>query len=207
MIYSCDKMLDMVEANDKNLKVGDKMRFELLTGEKVVGEIMGFNHDTIAGSKKKAFASFRFTIDGEFEMNEEWTNKGGWTKSKMRKAYCERVLKLLPTRLQKAIQSVVKETAKGGGSSEIVRTKDKLFLLSVTEATGDHYWSSYVKEGEQYELFKKKGYSFNKWSWLRSPSASSTYFFWCVSSYGDTSPNFASNTYGVCFAFAIGKSK
>jgi len=207
MIYSCDKMLDMIEANDKKLKVGDKMRFTLLTGEKVVGEIMGFNHDTIAGTKKKAFASFRFTIDGEFEMNEEWTNIGGWTKCKMRKAYCERVFKLLPIRLQKAIQTVIKETAKGGGSCEIARTKDKLFLLSVTETTGDHYWSSYVKEGEQYELFKKKGYSFDKWSWLRSPNTSSTSNFWYVDSSGSTYTYFADYTYGVCFAFAIGKSK
>lgn len=207
MIYSCDKMLDLIEANDKKLKVGDKMRFDLYTGEKVVGEIMGFNHDTIAGSKQKAFATFRFTIDGEFEMNEEWTNEGGWTKSKMRKTYCERVFKLLPIRLQKAIQTVIKETTKGGGSSEIVRTKDKLFLLSVTEATGEHYWSSYVKEGEQYELFKKKGYSFDKWSWLRSPNASYTSYLWYVNSSGSTRYDGANHTYGVCFAFAIGKSK
>ena len=207
MIYSYDKMLDMIEANDKKLKVGDKIRFDLYTGEKVVGEIIGFNHDTIAGSKQKAFASFRFTIDGEFEMNEEWTNIGGWTKSKMRKAYCERVFKLLPIRLQKAIQTVIKETVKGGGSSELVRTKDKLFLLSVTEATGDHYWSSYVKEGEQYELFKKNGYSFDKWAWLRSPNASNTSNFWCVFSNGGTNGTSAYIPYGVCFAFAIGKSK
>ena len=207
MIYSCDKMLDMIEANDKKLKLGDKMRFDLYTGEKVVGEIMGFNHDTIAGSKQKAFASFRFTIDGEFEMNEEWTNIGGWTKSKMRKAYCERVFKLLPIRLQKAIQTVIKETAKGGGSSEIVRTKDKLFLLSVTEATGDHYWSSYVKEGEQYELFKKNGYSFDKWSWLRSPYTSNANIFMYVNSSGGVGNGIANDANGVCFAFAIGKSK
>ena len=30
MIYSCDKMLDMIEANDKNLKVGDKIDFEVI---------------------------------------------------------------------------------------------------------------------------------------------------------------------------------
>jgi len=197
----------MKKTKNNKLKVGDKMKFELYTGEKVEAEIVGFNHDLLANRKGNARATFRFTIDGEFEMNEEWTNIGGWTKCKMRKAYCERVFKLLPIRLQKAIQTVIKETAKGGGSCEIVRTKDKLFLLSVTEATGDHYWSSYVKEGEQYELFKKKGYSFDKWSWLRSPYTSSTYNFWYVSSSGGTFGNGANNTCGVCFAFAIGKSK
>ena len=205
MKYSLKEMLDILKSNKQNtLKLGDTMSFELYTGEKVVAEIIGFNHDKIAGRKAKAKATFRFTIDGEFNMNDKWTNKGGWKSSKMRKVYCQRLFKLLPEELQAVIEEVEKETTKGNASTELVKTKDRLFLLSLTEAIGDdHYWSSYVKEGEQYELFKKKGYKFSKWSWLRSPNTTNTYYFWYVTSSGSFNNNGAYSTYGVCFAFAI----
>lgn len=205
MKYSLKEMLDILKSNKQNtLKLGDTMSFELYTGEKVVAEIIGFNHDKIAGRKAKAKATFRFTIDGEFNMNDMWTNKGGWKSSKMRKVYCQRLFKLLPEELQAVIEEVEKETTKGNASKELVKTRDRIFLLSLTEAVGDdYYWSSYVKEGEQYELFKKKGYKFSKWSWLRSPLVSITTGFYAVASGGNYSYYYAGNSYGVCFAFAI----
>lgn len=205
MKYSLKEMIDILKSNKQNtLKLGDTMSFELYTGEKVVAEIIGFNHDKIAGRKAKAKATFRFTIDGELNMNDKWTNKGGWKNSKMCKVYCQRLFKLLPQELQEVIEEVEKETTKGNASKELVKTRDRIFLLSLTEAVGDdYYWSSYVKEGEQYELFKKKGYKFSKWSWLRSPNASHTYDFYNVSPYGSYNHISANYTYGVCFAFAI----
>lgn len=205
MKYSLKEMLDILKSNKQNtLKLGDTMSFELYTGEKVVAEIIGFNHDKIAGRKAKAKATFRFTIDGEFNMNDMWTNKGGWKSSKMRKVYCQRLFKLLPEELQAVIEEVEKETTKGNASKELVKTRDRIFLLSLTEAVGDdYYWSSYVKEGEQYELFKKKGYKFSKWSWLRSPRVSGTTAFCSVSSSGGISNFIAYLSCGVCFAFAI----
>lgn len=203
MNYSMIEMLKLVKTKNNNLKVGDKMKFELYTGEKVEAEIVGFNHDLLANRKGNARATFRFTIDGEFEMNEDYTNIGGWAKSKMRNAYCKRLFKLLPIELQKAIKPVIKETTAGGASKELVETKDKLFLFSLAETIGNDGWLSYVEEGKQYELFKKKGYSFKKWSWLRSPHPSSSTNFCCVFSYGSSSYNSASSTSGVCFAFAI----
>lgn len=205
MKYSLSEMLYILKSNKQNtLKLGDTMSFELYTGEKVVAEIIGFNHDKIAGRKAKAKATFRFTIDGEFNMNDKWTNKGGWKNSKMRKVYCQRLFKLLPEELQAVIEEVEKETTKGNASAELVKTKDRLFLLSLTEAVGDdHYWSSYVKEGEQYELFKKKGYKFSKWSWLRSPNTSYTSYFCQVITNVISINDYAYSANGVCFAFAI----
>jgi len=203
MKYSMIEMLKLIKTKKNSLKVGDKMKFELYTGEKVEAEIVGFNHDLLANRKGNARATFRFTIDGEFEMNEDWTNIGGWGKSKMRNAYCKRLFKLLPIELQKAIKPVIKETTAGGASKELVETKDKLFLFSLAETIGNDGWLSYVEEGRQYELFRKKGYSFNKWSWLRSPIPSSAYGFRCVYSSGNGSGNYAGSSYGVCFAFAI----
>lgn len=203
MKYSMIEMLKLIKTKKNSLKVGDKMKFELYTGEKVEAEIVGFNHDLLANRKGNARATFRFTIDGEFEMNEDWTNIGGWGKSKMRNAYCKRLFKLLPIELQKAIKPVIKETTAGGASKELVETKDKLFLFSLAETIGNDGWLSYVEEGRQYELFRKKGYSFKKWSWLRSPRLSSTYDFRSVNSSGTSGSDNADITNGVCFAFAI----
>ena len=203
MKYSMIEMLKLIKTKKNSLKVGDKMKFELYTGEKVEAEIVGFNHDLLANRKGHARATFRFTIDGEFEMNEDWTNIGGWGKSKMRNAYCKRLFKLLPIELQKAIKPVIKETTAGGASKELVETKDKLFLFSLAETIGNDGWLSYVEEGRQYELFRKKGYSFNKWSWLRSPYPSNTNNFHYVNSSGNGNNHVADYASGVCFAFAI----
>lgn len=203
MKYSMIEMLKLIKTKKNSLKVGDKMKFELYTGEKVEAEIVGFNHDLLANRKGNARATFRFTIDGKFEMNEDWTNIGGWGKSKMRNAYCKRLFKLLPIELQKAIKPVIKETTAGGASKELVETKDKLFLFSLAETIGNDGWLSYVEEGRQYELFRKKGYSFNKWSWLRSPYPSGTCSFHDVYGGGASNDGNANSTYGVCFAFAI----
>lgn len=203
MKYSMIEMLQLIKTKKNNLKVGDKMKFELYTGEKVEAEIVGFNHDVLANGKGNAKTTFRFTIDGEFEMNEIYTNLGGWGKSKMRNCYCKRVFKLLPIELQRAIKTVIKETTAGGASKELVKTKDKIFLFSLAETVGKDGWSSYVEEGKQYELFKKKGYSFKKWSWLRSPHPSYTHYFRIVYSSGNSGIGRASHASGVCFAFAI----
>lgn len=203
MKYSMIEMLQLIKTKKNNLKVGDKMKFELYTGEKVEAEIVGFNHDVLANGKGNAKTTFRFTIDGEFEMNEKYTNLGGWGKSKMRNCYCKRVFKLLPIELQKAIKTVIKETTAGGASKELVKTKDKIFLFSLAETVGKDGWSPYVEEGKQYELFKKKGYTFKKWSWLRSPNSTDTNSFHLVNTGGSSSSNNANFSYGVCFAFAI----
>ena len=203
MNYSMIEMLKLIKTKRNNLKVGDKMKFELYTGEKVEAEIVGFNHDVLANGKGIARATFRFTIDGEFEMNKDWTNVGGWEKSKMRNTYCKRVFKLLPIKLQKAIKTVIKETTAGGKSKELVKTKDKLFLFSLAETIGNDGWLDYVEEGKQYELFRKKGSTFKKWSWLRSPYPSNTSGFHCVISGGNGGISIAYVSCGVCFAFAI----
>lgn len=201
MNYKLEEGLKL--SKKKKLKLGDKIAFELLTGEKVKAEVVGLSHDNLANGKGKANTTLRFTIDGEFNMNDKWTNVGGWAKSKMRTTYCKRLFNILPETLRKAVKTVLKETTKGGGSTELESTKDKIFLFSNEETIGNDGWSVYVKEGEQYELFKKKDYKFCKWSWLRSPNPSSTCTFYYVYSNGGNDWNGANGSYGVCFALCI----
>ena len=172
-------------------------------------------------------------IDGLFEMNTECTNEGGWEKSRMRTVYMERLYKLLPEKLRNLIVPVRKLTSKGGCSTDIVRTDDKLFLLSMAEifshkAISSSDWEHvannadvYNEEGEQYEYFKKligdadpdksnehlvkyRGDSPSaNYWWLRSPYAGNSNYFCYVNDIGYVYYYYASNSYGVCFGFCL----
>lgn len=215
---------------------GDEREETLYTGEKVTLVILGFNHDFRADGKGKAAMSIglKNLIDGCFEMNTECTNEGSWKDSRMRTIYMERLYRLLPEELRKIIVPVHKLTSKGGGNStEIVRTDDKLFLLSMAEifshkAISGSDWEHvannadvYNEEGEQYEYFKEligdadpdkdnehlvkyKGDSASANPWwLRSPCASSSTHFCYVRNTGAVTSGTASYGNGVCFGFCV----
>lgn len=234
---SWDEIADIINSGkaQEYFAAGDEREETLYTGEKVVLVILGFNHDIRADGKGKATMSIglKNTIDGLFEMNTDCTNEGGWEKSRMRTVYMERLYKLLPEQLRKLIVPVRKLTSKGGCSTDIVCTDDKLFLLSMAEvishkAICDSEWEHvannadvYNEEGEQYEYFRKligdadpdksnehlvkyRGDSTSAYVWwLRSPYASNSNYFCCVYSDGYVSGNLASYSYGVCFGFCL----
>ena len=190
--------------------VGDFKTVTLYTGEIIKVVILGFNHDTVSGTNAVAGITLglRDMLDGEFEMNEQDTNAGGWDKSKMRNVYMPRFLKLLPAELQAVIKTVDKKTGAGGGSNKLITSHDKLFLFSQIEVDNDDTYTA-GGEGKQYPYFedegncvKKRGGSANAW-WLRSPLAGYSNYFRIVISLGDVNYYNASNTYGVSFGFCI----
>ena len=203
MNYSLNQLLEIIGANKNNikLKTGDTVNFKLVSGEPVEAEIIGLNHDKLADEKGKARFTFKFTVDGEFEMNDDWTNKGGWRDSKMRNVYAQRFYKMLPAKLRKVIATVEKKTA-DGDDNNIVITHDKLFCLSKSEVKDESL--CYADEGKQYQLFKERGtLNIKRWSWLRSPITGNSTSFWYVYTNGSNNNYHAYNTCGVCFAFAI----
>lgn len=167
---SWDEIADIINSGkaQEYFAAGDEREETLYTGEKIVLVILGFNHDNRVDGKGKATMSIglKNMIDGLFEMNTECTNEGGWEKSRMRTVYMERLYKLLPEKLRNLIVPVRKLTSRGGCSTDIVRTDDKLFLLSMAEifshkAISSSDWEHvannadvYNEEGEQYEYFK-----------------------------------------------------
>lgn len=227
-------IIDRGKAKDY-FAVGDEREETLYTGEKVTLVILGFNHDNRADGKGKATMSIglKNLIDGLFEMNTECTNEGGWKKSRMRTVYMERLYRLLTDELRKLIVPVYKFASKGCGSTDIVRSEDKLFLLSMAEifshkAISNSDWEHiannadvYNEEGEQYEYFKEligdadpdksnehlvkyKGDSPSAtWWWLRSPYAGNSNNFCYVNNNGNVNNNNADNSNGVCFGFCI----
>lgn len=198
----------------KYFKIGDTKDIVLYTGERVKAVILGFNHDVLSqnGQATDNTAGITFglkdLLDGEYEMNENTTNAGGWKKSKMRNVYMPRFLSLLPAELRGVIKPVVKLTGTGGGSDDVTSTDDKLFLFSKAEVCGDSTYTA-DGEGEQYEYFKdaanrvkRRGGSANYW-WLHSPLLGSSTFFWYVSSSGDVIYGSASLSNGVSFGFCV----
>lgn len=195
---------------DKVLEVGDTKTITLYTGEIVELVIIGFNHDKLSEQDKKAGITFAFKdlLDGEFEMNGEYTNVGGWEKCKMRNEYMNRLFKLLPTELRSVIAVVDKNTSIGDESEELKTTQDKLFLLSQSEVFGNSSYSA-DGEGEQYEYFKdnenriahRNGSS--DWWWLRSPNVAYSTYFCVVDDYGGANYSVAGFSYGVRPAFCL----
>lgn len=198
----------------KYFKIGDTKDIVLYTGERVKAVILGFNHDDLSqngrATNKTAGITFglKDLLDGEYEMNEDFGNAGGWKKSKMRNVYMPRFLSLLPAELRGVIKPVVKLTGTGGGSDDVTSTDDKLFLLSQAEVCGDSTYTA-DGEGEQYEYFKdaanvvkRRGSSARIW-WLRSPYLGIGTDFRCIYSTGSVYGSDAHVTYGVSFGFCV----
>lgn len=167
--YSLNELSEMIDEGNasKLLNVGDERDIELITGEKITVVILGFDHDNKAdGSGKAAITlGLKNLMDGDFAMNLEDTNEGGWAKSRMRTIYMQRIFKLFPEEWQNIIVPVRKRTSIGGCSQGIAEMEDKLFLFSVAEifsssAIKESDWSSisdnaemYNAEGKQYAYY------------------------------------------------------
>lgn len=167
--YSLKELSEMIDEGNasKLLNVGDERDIELITGEKITVVILGFDHDEKAdGSGKAAITlGLKNLMDGDFAMNLEDTNEGGWAKSRMRTIYMQRIFKLFPEEWQNIIVPVRKRTSIGGCSQGIAEMEDKLFLFSVAEifsssAIKESDWSTisdnaemYNAEGKQYAYY------------------------------------------------------
>lgn len=197
-----------------HFRVGDAKHITLCTGEQIEVVILGFNHD-VNDQDDETCAGITFgvknVLDGWFEINTDCTNVGGWRNSKMRTVYMPRFEKLLPADLREVLIPVVKFSGAGGGSDEIEKTVDKLFLLSEAEVVGeDNVEYSADGEGSQYEYFandanrrvKYRDGSACTW-WLRSPYAASSGSVRIIITSGSVSSNYAYGASGVSFGFCV----
>lgn len=139
-------------------------------------DIIGKNHDDYADGSGKAPLTFQLhdLYESECCMNWKTTNEGGWTESDIRKTYLPEIMLSMPTDVQTNIREVTKITTAGGGSTNLVTTSDKLFLLSEMEICGTTAVSQ-VAEGTQYEYYangasvRKYIDGIERWYWIRSP--------------------------------------
>lgn len=220
--------------NAKGKLTGATKSFKLTDGTKASVRILGFRHDRLA-SGKLAGISFEFAnVPVKHAMNKEKTNKGGWKRSDMRSWLNKDFYKMLPSGLRKQIAPAKKRTNNVGfvadknDTSAVSVTKDKLWLLSLTEVysktlkmmTFDTTFDRvFIAEGKQYQLYSDKRVAGNanqffcakkmaganiQWS-LRSPYAYNTVSFRAVLMAGNRDSNGleANNLYGVSPGFCF----
>lgn len=141
-------------------KVGDTKKIPLTTGEDIVVEIWGFNHDKLtAGGRAPISFGLKEALATAYRMNAQNTNVGGWESCEMRTVTLETIYNYLPDEVKAVIKPVDKLTSEGDTSDSIVTTSDKLWLPSHDEVFGTNlgqtndYMRSFPGEGHQYEYF------------------------------------------------------
>lgn len=202
------KAINTIGATMQNFHVGDTKTVRLKNGETITLRIIGLFHDKAPdGSRIPISWEMTHFLKDRHAMNEEWTNKGGWAKSDMRKYLRDEVLPLLPDDLVQVLQTTKKYTSSGEGSDKIQVTYDKLFILSEWERYGRCFYSA-CQEGDWYPWYAREGVSYAKtypdgakgWGWSRSPYGSSNAYAFCrVNSGGGADANGASISDGVAF--------
>lgn len=162
----------------------DTKEIELSTGEKVVLEIVGFNHDILTADEENT-AGITFGMkDGltqAYRMNPTNTNVGGWKESEMRTVHIrERFYDVLPEELKTGIKQVNKKTKAGNNGTAIETTADEVWLFSVSEMG----FAGYGDEGSAYPAFTSSALRAKRAGtggatreyFLRSPYGNSTQF-------------------------------
>lgn len=188
------------------LKQGTEIITELKDGSKGIIAVAAVN----LYEDGEVIFVFRNTVGPDHEMNEEWTNKGGWPACGMRKYLNEDILALLPDEL---VEMLSKKKTVQIQNGERLECEDLLFLPSEYEVHGKTFYANYNGEDKQFPFYEDR---LNRivvdedgdttWRWLASPSASSTANFCFVSYHGNASYSFASTSLGVAPGFVIRRS-
>lgn len=196
---------------DKVFALGDTKAVQLKDGTTIHVRIIGFNHDK---NKNNIVLPISFetveTLNADYVMNDEWTNKGGWQNSQLRKMLNNSIIEMLPDDLLSVIKPCLKETCLGGGSQKIGMTSDPLFILSEQEIFGRKIYSI-GGEGKWYDWYRQENTEYGKckqngerdWRWERSPYSGNTANFCFVNSSGIADYYTASYSCGVSFGFCV----
>jgi hypothetical protein len=116
--------------------------------------IAGFNHDDRADGRGKAGITLELTsVMLNAVMESAVTNANSWRNSRMRLETMAGIFEQLPEELRQWAVPVIKRTAAGNRSADIIETHDTVWLFSVIELIGGDYHSG-AGEGEQYEWHK-----------------------------------------------------
>ena len=162
--------------------------------------IIGFNHNEDREGNGIAFQGFKATKNGTpvcltdtgyddsrtsgtwFNMNNTYTNAGGWQGSLMRKNVMPLIKAAFPADLQAVIKTSTIFTTQGSGDGACTATEDEVFLLAEYEVFGSRTYAStqepnYLKQYSYYSAGNsKKKYKHSSTSaaadwWERSPEA------------------------------------
>ena len=156
-------------------------------------------------------------------MNDTYTNVGGWPASKMYTFVNTDIYNALPSDLRNAIIDTTVVSGHGPDDAENFTSTDKLYLLAPGEIlsdwktnseasydtakdltrTLDYYTAQGVTTSNRSGAIKKNGTSDAIW-WLRAANSRYTYIFLGVNSNGNYHSGDANDTNGVAPAFRLG---
>ena len=215
MSLNCYSWLGIKEISESGkakdyFKINDEINVQMINGEIITLQIIGFNHDNLSDGSGKAGITFamKYLLNSTYGINSQASNVGGWKDCDFRNNTLTEILNNLPIELKNSIKAVDKITTNGNKSTETITTSDKLFLFSATEISGT--MEGFIEEGLQYEGFYGKsniklttnGENHSGY-WTRSPDITHTERFSCMSEYGWYASNTASHKRGICFGFCI----
>lgn len=178
------------------LSIGDEVHDTLTTGEEVTFVVTAID----LYAEKQVIFSLKDCLNTRHCMNSEWTNKGGWAKSDMRRWLNSEVFETLSDDLKAIIAE----------RSFSKTCKDKLWLFSEVEMFGKPVYGKSDANDKQMPLYltersrvkEQRDYG-TYWYWLRSPGGSGATGFCLVGSGGAAGGGGASYSFGVAFGFCI----
>lgn len=176
----------------RRYKLGDVISFTLTTGEPV--EAMAVK-ETAEGM----IFCFVDCLEQERQMNAEWTNKGGFGASDLRKVLNTEVLNTFPEEL--------KERMKPFPNGDMLRIPTEKEIFGVNE-----YGEKEEEKVQQWEPMKLRRNRIAleglngpwQWYWLQNASVTSAAYFAYCSGNGRATTGSASSSFGVRPAFLIG---
>ena len=193
------EIADRIEAGEARelFSIGDEISETLTTGEEVVFVVSGIN---VYRDNEVIFTLKDCLVETQ-QMNDTYTNEGGWLASKMRRKLNSDVFETLPLDLR----AVISPRTFGAET-------DFLWLLSEREVFGEEEWSETEDDcGKQLPYYERpvnrvkglgKDGAANYW-WERSPFTSYATNFCLVTSVGTAGNGSSSISGGVCFGFCI----
>ena len=193
------------------LGLSDEITMALEGGETatiVVAAFLEATEDKPAGVR----FMFKDCLDEPHQMNNEWTNKGGYQASEGRRYILEEVLPRLPADLRAAIRPrKITENAQG----KTLVYEDQLWLPSETDmfGRGEDSWQHGSADGpedfqlpiyatERDRVKQRRGYGTTP-HWCRSVYSSNTARFCLVSTDGGASGSYANYSFGVAPGFDL----
>ena len=194
--------------------------------------IIGFNHNAEREGNGIAFQGFKATKNGTpvcltdtgyddsktsgiwFNMNNTYTNAGGWQGSLMRKNVMPLIKAAFPADLQAVIKTSTIFTTQGNGNGACTATEDEVFLLAEYEVFGSRIYAStqepnYLKQYSYYSAgnskvkYKHKATGTTAYWLERSPSSGNSNTFCFVTETGGAGNIGAADIYGVSPAFKV----
>lgn len=175
----------------QNFNIGDTKSIVLSTGEIILAQIIGFDHDDVADGSASTYGRSKAGITFQTKNVMNTTRRINasfvkWAQTEIHMSTLPAIKETMPAELVRNIVSVKKYTSDSAATSgwNLETTIDDLFLLSRGEF---NIAEAHAGEGTPYEYYtagrgaiKTNNSGTACQHWTRSPTAAGSYSYWAV---------------------------